>query len=612
MTVQVKEIPESNPALRAVILKRISTTQQEEGSGIERQELVTEAICKQKNYQIVKRITEVNVSGVDIMASPKFQLLLQMAENKEFDILVIAEISRLVRASQYGDLAILDILFRNNIKIDAGGTIHGCHSSGDFMLSGISALMAGGERIDMKNKMKASKEVRRREGKCPSGDITLPTGISYDRELERYYLNPDIAKVQEAFRLLVNENIRPFSELARRVGIKYPTLKNIFRNKVYIGVRRYEYKRSETLKYPSIDGKQSDRPKVKRAANEIIEVRIFEPDQQPITDSQFEQANKILDEAQASHFRVKGEFHPHAISGIGECALCLQPLIGVSAPSRRGKNGDRGHYICKSHHYTNKGRLPRCEQGWLRKQKLEDTLIAFTVQQLCDETLVREMVEASNKLKSQKITAFQPPAPEELMRNINLKLERLMSAYEAGCYSISELKTRRSKLDIERELIIAQIDGQENLKQGETEFKIDPPLIAKAGSLDKVDDPKELKQILHALYSSVLFDGMSVVGFRFTPNVLPQNGPTAFPDIMTEGYITLPQPFSIYDPNPKPVKPKKSRKCNKCAQTKPLDEFNRKSRKGGDCAGNRRRTCAECYRKQNRDRAKKRKEKGEK
>lgn len=321
-----------------------------------------------------------------------------------------------------------------------------------------------------------------------------------------------------------------------------------------------------------------------------------------------------MDESRANFYNARGCPYPHAISGIGGCDHCMEPLIGVSAPSSRRKKGHRGHYVCKSHHYTNKGKLPKCGQPWLDKQKLEDTLIAFTHQKLCDEVLVREMVDASNKLKSQKITAFEAPAPEQLMEKIKQREQKLMDAYEAGIYTIQDLSDRRSKLDKEKLLLqkdLINVEAQADLKEGGSDFQIQEPLISKAGSIHEISDPHERRKLLHLLFESVLFRGYSITAFRFSPNILPKNGPSAFPGICTEGYITLPQPFRIYDDGSEPAKrrkPRKRRKCNKCSKTKPLDEFNRKSKAGGDGPENRRKTCADCYRKQNRERAMKRKE----
>jgi DNA invertase Pin-like site-specific DNA recombinase len=576
--------PNSMPMpLRAVTLVRVSTADQatEGKAGLDRQREANRRTVQDKGYRVVHQVELVDVSGTATVFAPEIQELLMMAGRREIDVIVVSEMSRLVRPDDLSNLALLDQFRRNGVVIDAGGTVHDVDDPFGFLAGGIQALIGGFERKTMLSKIQRSKESARAAGRNPSADITLPLGLSYDRKASTYNYNDEVSKVQEAFRLIDGDSgLRNISEIARRVGIEPATLKNLLRNKVFIGVREYTHKRDISVKVMKAGARQGDRPKVARKPEEIIRVRIIPPEKQAVSDEQFGRVQQILAglkefNARIQSLKAKGG---NLLAGTGRCGCCGQRLYGTTS-SRTGKDGAtkaRGHYVCFSHHYLNRSNVPPCGFGWIKKDRAEALVDKLVCTLLSDEAFIRKTLEyAMTKRRS----LIRLPDSDDHLRarlsEVERKDKRIIDSLMADVLSIPEAKQARARLNEERESILRAIKSKENEKEADLD-PVSSRLMGRKDSWLELESTADRKQFLATIFAEIYLqnskeNGLVVSGFLLAPGLIPKGDDSW--GTVAEIPVTLPEPFRI-DPPPdsREVGPDE-RLCKRCDQILSLDSF---------------------------------------
>lgn len=570
-------------SLRAVTLVRVSTADQasEDKAGMDRQRVETARIVRDKGYRVVHSVELVDVSGTATAFAPEIQELLLMAGRREIDVIVVAEMSRLIRPDDLSNLALLDQFRRNGVVIDAGGTVHDVDDPSGFLAGGLQALIGGFERKQLLQKIARSKESARAAGRNPSGDITLPLGLSYDRKNSAYYYNDDISKVQEAFRLIDGDSgLRNVSEVARRTGIEPATLKNILRNKSYIGIREYTQKRDLSVKVMKAGARQGDRPKVARRPEEIIRVRIIPPDKQAISDEQFERVQQILAGLKEFHARIQSvrEKGGNLLAGTGRCGCCGLRLYGTTS-SRTSKDGHtkaRGHYVCFSQHYLNKNKAQPCGFGWVVKERAEELVSAFVCALLGDEEFIRKTLEHA---VSKRRDLIRIPDSDDHLRSrlaeIERKDKRIIDSLMADVLSIPEAKQARARLNEERESILRAIKA----KESEVKSDLDPVssrLLDRKDAWLALESTPDRKAFLATVFAEIYVlntfeQGLVVSGFRLAPGLISKGDDLW--GAVSEVPVTLAEPFRV---GPLPDNRKigeNERLCKRCDSILPLESF---------------------------------------
>lgn len=573
----------SHAPLRAVTLIRVSTADQaaEDRAGMDRQRVETSRIVRDKGYQIVHSVELVDVSGTVTAFAPEIQELVQMAERREIDVIVVAEMSRLIRPDDLSNLAILDQFRRNGVVIDAGGTVHDVADPSGFLAGGLQALIGGFERKQLLQKIARSKESARAAGRNPSADITLPLGLSYDRKTNTYYYNDAVSKVQEAFRLIDGDTgLRNISEVARRVGIEYMTLRNLLRNKSYIGVREYTQKRDLSVKVMKPGARQGDRPKVARRPEEVIRVRIIPPEQQAVSDEQFERVQQILVGLREFHARIQlaRDKGGNLLAGTGRCGCCGLRLYGATSSkvSKVDQTKVRGHYVCFSHHYLNKRKAQPCGFGWVNKGQAEELVSAFVCALLGDQEFINKTLE--HALSKRRDLIRLPDSDDHLrarLAEIEKKDKRIIDSLVADVLSIPEAKQARARLNEERESILRALKAKEN----ESKTDLDPVSRRLMGRKDAwlaLEGTAERKAFLATIVAEIYLQnskehGLVVSGFRLAPGLIPKGDDLW--GAVAEIPVTLAEPFRIGPPpDTRPIGENQSL-CKRCNQILPLDAF---------------------------------------
>lgn len=590
------------PQLRAATLVRVSTADQaQEGkAGMARQREANARVVRAKGYLLVSEIEMIDVSGTSTYLAPEIQELMRMAERGEVSVVVVSEMSRIVRPQALGDLALLDQFRRNGVVIDAGGTIHDFDDPSGFLAGGLQALIGGFERKSMLKKIHSSKEAARAAGRNPSSDITLPLGLSYDREKHLYHYNEDVAKVQEAFALIDGDTgLRNISEVARRVGVDSATLRNLLRNKSFIGIREYTKKRDLATKVLKPGARQGDRPKIPRLPEEVIRVRIISPEEQAISDDQFQRVQEILKNLKESHARIKSQ-HPdggNLLSGIGRCGCCGERLYASTASWRSDGQKPRGHYICYSSHYSNKVKDRRCGLGWLRKDVVERLVSSFICEMLGEEKFIMEVLEHA-KAKQRDLIKLSDTSDSLRRRldDIARKDKRIVDSLVAEVLSIPEAKQARARLEEEKAAILRSIKCNE--ERGED--NLDPVtarLVARADAWRKLEGMSERKEFLASIFAEIYIQrteklGLVISAFRLAPGLVGHGeGKWGW---LTEIPVTLAVPYRIGPPPDTREIGRGESLCKRCDKVLPLGEFYEKNK--SSCKVCLRNLCEQRYR----------------
>src|ERR1700674_4854126 len=111
------------PLKRAIRLHRLSTSDQLNRSGLERQRTATQQILDLNGFEVVATIELIDVSGSSVLLAPEMQRLLKMVEDREAEYVCISEVSRLVRPDSLESMGLLDVFIRTGCKIAVPGSI---------------------------------------------------------------------------------------------------------------------------------------------------------------------------------------------------------------------------------------------------------------------------------------------------------------------------------------------------------------------------------------------------------------------------------------------------------------------------------------------------------
>ena len=280
--------------MKAVEILRVSTQEQsgDDRAGLPRQQEANRQTIQKHELTLIKTIQIIDVSGTSVLHTPEIQSVIQMMHSGQIGAVVVADWDRLIRLDNFNDFALLQHFKETNTHIYLPDQVIDLNTQSGFLIGGFQSIISGNELTQIKKRMLAAKEVKRKKGEHPNSNITLPTGVSYNREEKKFYYNDDSAKIKLLFHMFCHEGIRNYCELERQTGLKHRTIANLLKNEIYIGYRSYTEKRGSE-KIIGRDGRQTDRPKVKRSPNEIIKVKVI--DDPLVDEATFQKAQQNYD-----------------------------------------------------------------------------------------------------------------------------------------------------------------------------------------------------------------------------------------------------------------------------------------------------------------------------
>lgn len=324
----------------------------------------------------------------------------------------------------------------------------------------LGAAIAADELRKIRHRVQGSKEVKRREGKCPSAAITLATGIAYIRLKQpngqltgRWTYNADIDRVKEVFRLVVHEGHRNWREVGRLTGFSGVTVRNILLNPIYKGLWYIDEKRTQGVAPIRSNGRRKDRPKVKRDPHEIIQQQVYRPvglpvetgdtrEEATVDETTWNAAQAVVEEKTAAYYRPRD---PRGTSrfiytGILWCSSCGTTVYGKTRPSSNGTRRD--WYVCKTA-ATSRG---RCPSGYLSRRMVNAALDRLFATVLCDERILSGLVRDALGAEQEDYSGHIQAALGGLNR-LQARRAKLLDLYLDGTWGKADLDVNRTNLD---------------------------------------------------------------------------------------------------------------------------------------------------------------------
>jgi len=423
---------------RAIELIRVSTESQAgDKASIPSQKATNRQTALQHGLTIIKTIQISDVSGAQVLLAPEIQEMIRLMENPEIHGIIVREFSRLFRPENFADYAMLQAFVDTETLLYLpDGPIDFASDTG--MLTGtVRAVMGGIERRELAKKMWRIKEQKRKEGGFSQAKVVLPFGVGYEG---RWYYTDDSERVKEAFRLLLTGETS-YAALARRTGIAAFNLRNILRNPIYSGWRVIDERRdpSPKAKRVGINGRQADRPKIKRLPEDVIRIKVI--DEPLVSESDFKRVQKILTYKRATFQRMNCGPHRFTYNGFLRCGECRALLYT--------KYRRKDYYICKA----------KCGTPYQRRDKLEAQLDELFAKRLTSHSFLKTHLLAP--MKQSKPAQENTQRLSQQLDRLDTKRQRVLDSYFDGVIGVIERESRLAAITKEKMVITGILASQQ-------------------------------------------------------------------------------------------------------------------------------------------------------
>lgn len=499
-----------------VCLERVSLEQQAgpDRAGLERQRECNRRTVAHHNLKSLDSVVLKNVSGTAVRRAPEIQKILGMIERRQIGGVVVADLDRLARTVRFEDFALLQTFQDTGAVIYTGDAVLRPSSADGFFSSVMKMAWTGMELQGIRKRMMGGKEELRKKGLCASAAHTLPLGIGYDRATKKFIVSPEIEMVKEAFRLVDECGIKNYCEISRRTGIKATSLKNLLRNTFFKGIRTYDTKRGSE-KYASINGRQAERKKVRRAPEEIIRVKVF--DDPPVDPARFDRVQKVLDETNRRWKDIRS--HKPQVTflaqGIAFCDLCGSPLYGSAHPRRNGVV--LSYYRCRSNTPRHRQRTGGCAFAHQRRAAVDEALRQLISDEFSRPGVIRRLIE--HVLESRRLSIGAGHSADEIeatLGRLDRRRERLLDGFEAGHVTLIDLEKRLAKIEAQKSAAEALL--VQSQRPDDRDIARTAKLIARGAlAFRRISDVSAQKIIANQLLSKVMFRGDKIVSFSLRP-----------------------------------------------------------------------------------------------
>jgi DNA invertase Pin-like site-specific DNA recombinase len=422
--------------LKIIELVRVSTAGQakEDRAGIPRQLEDNKRTIERYRLQVAHEPLIINdVSGASVTRCPEIRdILIPLLRSKTIGGIVTSDMDRLIRPDNFDDYALLQRFKENGIIIFTSDNAIDLNTRTGFLVGGMKATIAGDDLSNIKKKMQDGKEQRRLAGKHPNSHIALPKGIGYDREKDCFILTPDIENVRQIYRLYVEDGWT-HNALGKKYGLSGRGVAVLMANPIYSGWRVWDEKRGE--KYPSVNGRQADRKKVRRRPEDVVFRRVF--DQPPVPDPLFARAQTLLNQLRLDHTQRR-QVYPDRFyyTGFLRCAHDGEVMYSRSGMTR----GKSDYHVCKRNWYKFAGQYERCPSHYSNRVALYHSLDSLVREVLGDPRVLSGLLKQwlDGDLKRSD-TAARRGQLEKECRALQEKRTRYLGLYGDNKYTRGEL-----------------------------------------------------------------------------------------------------------------------------------------------------------------------------
>ncbi len=417
--------------MKAIEFLRVSTPEQakDDRAGLPRQREANARTIERFGLEIVKTLELIGVSGALVLEAPEVKEMLSMIESDEIKGIVVADWDRLGRFVKLMDSAyFIDRLRETDTKVYTPDGITDLTTQSGSMMGGFQSIIASNELIQIKKRMFEAKKIKRRKGKHPDGDQTLPYGVSYDRGKERFSYNENAWKVKSLFDKFYNEGIQNLHELERLTGFKHRTISNLLRNEIYIGYRRHNQKRD----------------KVKVIDTPLINEMVF-----------YDVQEMLKTKNKEYHKKRSTDGERFLYTGFLRCGICGEKIYTTSG----GRNHNKDYYCCKN---KKNGFAKRCSSSYMPKATIEGSITEFVTNRLTDKKYFKKLIDKA--LSEDKVieTQYESESLKALLKKLDGRCSRLIDLRTDGDITKDEFRNRKAKIDTEEELLIQRLKKIDN------------------------------------------------------------------------------------------------------------------------------------------------------
>lgn len=441
---------------KVALYVRVSTTSQlEEGYSIDEQKAKLESYCDIKDWHVYKIYTDGGFSG-STTDRPALEQLVQDAQSKLFDTVLVYKLDRLSRSQKDTLYLIEDVFLKNNIEFVS--LLENFDTSTPFgrAVIGLLSVFAQLEREQIKERMQLGKLGRAKSGKSMMWAKTS-YGYNYDKETGSMTVNEyEALVVKEIYTLyLAGMSI---TKLRDKINEKYPkqpawsyrTIRGMLANPVYCGLNQY--------KGQTFQGTHKA----------IISLEDFEQTQRELARRQ-QTAKDLLN---PRPFQAK-----YMLSGLAQCGYCHAPLKVVLGRKRKDGTRTKRYECYQRHPRTTRGVTvyndnKKCDSGYYYMDILEHYVLTRIAMLQNDPEKIQEIFSDSAS------PVIDKRAIQKQIDSLSLKLSKLNDLYLDDRITLDELRSKSDGFIKQRATLEDEIKKTSTDKQASRKDKIEKLLDA--------------------------------------------------------------------------------------------------------------------------------------
>jgi len=476
---------------RVIQLLRVSTAAQagDDRASLPSQREVNERTARAFGLTIVKTVEMAGVSGTSVLLAPEMQGMIRLMQDPEIHGVVTREFSRLMRPESYADFALLQVFVDTHTLLYTPDGPTDFASADGRLMGTLKFTLGGIERSDMVRRQWNAREVKRARGELGGSRILLPFGVDYQNG--KWFYTPESERIREAFRLVLTGETSYFA-IGKAVNIEPRSLAYMLRNAIYAGWRVIDKKRDLTTagKYPTIDGRQGDRRKIKRSPDEIIRVQVIKEPLVSLVD--FELVQKILSAKQSFHWRTSpGYVSRYDYNGFLDC-VCNSRVYTQTC-----KRAD--YYACKN----------GCGAKHMRRDVLDPQMDRMFAKTLQSVTFLRSLS------RGRKHTGN----PENLNRQIEIldaKKNRVLETYFDGVIDKAKRDQECAAIERERQVYLDLMSREEPVRHNPNQLALQFKVFRQFDLLTREDK----RRILSTITARIVVANYQVEGMSCSLDVI--------------------------------------------------------------------------------------------
>ena len=424
---------------KVAIYVRVSTLEQaEHGYSLDEQIAKLEKYCDLHDYTIYNIYRDGGFSGSNI-DRPAISRLIQHANEKRFDCVVVYKLDRLSRSQKDTLYLIEDVFLKNDIDFMSMNENFDTSSAFGKAMIGILSVFAQLEREQIRERMGLGKLGRAKSGK-PMNYVKPKFGYNIvDDELVINELEADV--VRRAFkayiggmsRVKVMEMLNDEGHIGKSKPWSRTTMSNLLNSQTYIGMVNYKD-------------------------------QYFKGNHEPIISIEdFEKAQEIAKKRRRETSTPRPFEGRHLLSGLIHCNKCGANMV-VKGSNRMIEKGTE-RYACRNKKRTKKMDTPEkrghtCDSVTILRTDIEKGVI---------DEIVKIQTDASylKSVSTQKKSTFDEKGAQKEISNIEKKVSKLNDLYMNDLISLEKLKEQTSGLKIAKETLENKIKAshEENINR---------------------------------------------------------------------------------------------------------------------------------------------------